>query len=47
MVLADFKETQFLALLMEGNYNVEKPKNGKSLYKKTINKFVSYVPSKK
>jgi AI-2 transport protein TqsA len=47
MVLADFKETQFLALLMEGNYNIEKPKNGKSLYKKTINKFVSYVPSKK
>ena len=47
MVLADFDETKFIALLMEGNYNVEKPKNGKSFYKKTINKFVSYVPLKK
>lgn len=47
MVLADFNETKFLALLMEGNYNVEKPKNGISFYKKTVNKFVSFVPSKK
>jgi AI-2 transport protein TqsA len=47
IILSDFKETQFLSLLMEGNYNIEKPKNGKSIYKKTINKFVSFVPSKK
>jgi len=47
IVLADFKETHFISLLMEGNYNVEKPKNGKSFYKKSVSKFISFVPSKK
>lgn len=46
IVLADFKETNFIALLMEGNYNVEKPKNGKSFYKNTVNKFISFVPKR-
>lgn len=47
LVLADFKETQFIALLMEGNYNASKTKNGKSFYTHYINKFVKFVPTKK
>lgn len=47
IVLADFKETKFIALLMEGNYNVEKPKNGKSFYRNRISKFIKFVPGKK
>ncbi len=47
IVLADFKETHFISLLMEGNYNVEKPKNGKSFYKNRISKFIKFVPGKK
>jgi AI-2 transport protein TqsA len=47
IVLADFKETQFIALLMEGNYNVQKPKNGDVFYRKYVNKFVKVVPKNK
>jgi AI-2 transport protein TqsA len=47
IVLEDFKETKFIALLMEGNYDVQKPKNGKSFYKKSVSKFISFVPSRK
>lgn len=47
MVLADFDETRFIALLMEGNYNIEKSKNGKSFYNKYISKIVHLAPVKK
>lgn len=47
IVLADFKETHFISLLMEGNYNIEKPKNGKSFYKNGLSKFIKFVPGKK
>jgi predicted PurR-regulated permease PerM len=47
IILEDFEETRFISLLMEGNYNVEKPKNGQSFYNNYINKFVRFVPIKK
>lgn len=44
IILEGYPETKFLALLMEGNYSMEKTKNGKSFYDHYIKKFVSVVP---
>jgi len=46
IILESYPETHFLSLLMEGNYDVDKPENGKSFYKRHIKKFVRIIPSK-
>lgn len=47
LVLADFKETEFIALLMEGNYNIEKPKTNDKKINKLINKIFNFIPHSK
>lgn len=44
MILEDFKETHFLALLMEGNYSGEDIKKDKNSFLKYFDKTISKIP---
>ena len=47
IILDGYPETKFLSLLMEGDFNIEKSKNGKSFYSHYLKRFVSVVPARK
>ncbi len=47
MVLADFEETHWISLLMEGNYSMPDEKSTGAFYKKYVNGVIKFVPRRK